>query len=437
MPQTTGDPQIALQQLAEMLKGQGLTSPLTIPTVPGQSSGFTPSFDPSRTPTPIPQQPKLPMVPFQSQPQGQTEFRTKGGARSAGIQSFGANLTSLINTVEQRQHDKKAALAEGYVTQIHDLLNSGDPQDRQKAMALLEDSKIAKTLKDGLGYEQAMEPSEPPSPEQVGVYRGMQKVAKKGQQGGPQPGMQPILPHADPVTQARAAFASAMLEKMKKDPSSIGSMGTALGFPGNVSSLSGSQISQAEQAAAGLIISPKEMAGMDLSRQIETTKVLGSAFNTILRANEMQARVDAMMAVAKMQTEGRTADVEKQIQGMMDRAKLVAGTQKDLRSSINSFLNTKDTRDMYKGLATTMLNNKAKLQNAMQSNPSMLNLLFGSSGATQQMIQQLDNMSNYYMILGEGAGGMQPGEGISIPQGVSPTDFLTDPTSMDNLGTEQ
>lgn len=131
----------------------------------------------------------------QAQPQGQmgpgTQMPFSQRAPNPPTPSGGAisRIMGLVNQHEQKDHNKKAALAENYMLQINSLLASGDPKDQEKASLILSDPKIQKILKTGLEYV-PLEEEVPP--EAQGVQAAMQKIMGKGQQAKPQ--MRPILP---------------------------------------------------------------------------------------------------------------------------------------------------------------------------------------------------------------------------------------------------
>jgi hypothetical protein len=92
-----------------------------------------------------------------------------------------------VNAHQQKEHDKKATLAEGYYTQISDLMAT-DPntpegkKSHEQAQHYMDDPKIRKMLYEGLNWKPLEE--EPP-PEAVGVQAGIQKQKAKEQKKQP------------------------------------------------------------------------------------------------------------------------------------------------------------------------------------------------------------------------------------------------------------
>jgi hypothetical protein len=180
----------------------------------------------------------------------------------------------MFNTIGQKEHQKKAAMAENYLMQINGLLASGDPQDKQKAMMILEDPKIRKILKTGLEYV-PLEEEVPP--EAHGVQTAIQKIQQKGGQQQQKPQMQPIIPQASQEQQLKSAMQSAMLQKIKQDPASA------------ISMMGGSQLSSAEQHAdefykSGLGLSPADIQTMTAQEKLAGLKIYEQATGAAMRA---------------------------------------------------------------------------------------------------------------------------------------------------------
>jgi len=182
----------------------------------------------------------------------------------------------MFSALGEKEHNKKAALAENYLMQINSLLASGDPSDKQKAMMILEDPKIRKVLKTGLEYV-PLEEEVPP--EAKGVQTAIQKIQKQGggqqqpqgaPQGGQQPQRQPILPQASQEQQLKSAMTAALLQKIKQDPASA------------ISMMGQSQLSAAEQHASefyksGLGFSPQQVELMNAKEKLEGMKLYEQA----------------------------------------------------------------------------------------------------------------------------------------------------------------
>ena len=264
------------QMLGSVGKATGATEGGTSP-IPGQiPPGPTPTirFDPSgagrgpiTTAGPV-QRPQMP----QTGSQGLGEYGTRTGAVNAGLTSLGNSLTGIFNTVEQKEHAKKAALAENYLMQINGLLASGDPNDRKKAEMILEDPKIRKILKTGLEYV-PLEEEVPP--EAHGVQSAVRKIAGQ-QQPQQQPQKRPMIPQPSQEQQLKAALTSAMLQKIKQDPASA------------ISMMGGSQLSSAEQHAdefykAGLGLSPADLSTMTAQEKLAGLKIYEQAVGAAIR----------------------------------------------------------------------------------------------------------------------------------------------------------
>lgn len=208
-------------------------------------------------------------------------FANRGEATNAGLVSLGNSLSGMFNAIGQKEHAKKAAMAENYMLQINGLLASGDPNDRQKAMMILEDPKIRKILKTGLEYV-PLEEEVPP--EATGVQGAIQKIQK--QQSGQQPGgqqpqaqggrTQPIIPQASQEQQLKAAMTSALLQKIKQDPAS------AITMMGQ-SQLDSSEKHAEEFYKAGLGLSPVDIQSMNAKEKLEGLKIYEHAVGAAIR----------------------------------------------------------------------------------------------------------------------------------------------------------
>src|SRR5437016_1896006 len=250
--------------------------------LPGGSGPVSPSptitFNPTGGGTslahgPAPERPGIPRTGGESL----GSFRSQTQATNAGLVSLGNSLSGIFSSIEQKEHAKKAALAENYMTQISALLASGDPQDKQKAMMVLEDPKIRKILKTGLEYV-PLEEEVPP--EATGVHSAIQKIGGAKPQGGApqgvQPRMQPMLPHQSSEQQLNAAITNALLQKIKQDPAAA------------ISMMGGSQLSSAEQHAnefykAGLGLSPADLQTMTANEKLAGLKIYEQAVGAAIR----------------------------------------------------------------------------------------------------------------------------------------------------------
>jgi hypothetical protein len=281
------NPQQIMQAIQQMLagitqatsktSGGPVNAPSTTPA-PSPNISFNPSGAGSSMPI-SPNRPPATQIP-QTGSQGIGEYATKRGALNAGLTSLGNSLSGMFGAIEQKEQAKKSALAENYMLQINALLASGDPQDKQKAMAILEDPKIRKILKTGLEYV-PLEEDVPP--EAKGVATAQQKIAsgKAPQIGGGQqqqqpPQRRPIIPQASQQDQLKAAMTSALLQKIKQDPASA------------ISMMGASQLSSAEEHAAefykaGLGLDPATIATMTSQEKLQGMKMLETATNAAIK----------------------------------------------------------------------------------------------------------------------------------------------------------
>src|SRR6266404_4541265 len=193
VPGQSDDSAKIMQAIQQMLSGVGKVTgatggggspvqPGTTPPPPQATIQFRPGGGGSG---PIQTAPLRPYTPM-PQTEQTGEQSTRSGQVNAGLTSLGNSLSGIFNTIGQKEHAKKAALAENYLMQINGLLASGDPGDKQKAMMILEDPKIRKVLKTGLEYV-PLEEEVPP--EAHGVQSAIQKIQKGGsgqKPGGPQ-----------------------------------------------------------------------------------------------------------------------------------------------------------------------------------------------------------------------------------------------------------
>jgi len=283
--QTSDDSAKIMQAIQKMLSGVrqmtgagGGGSPVqpgTTPPPPGATIQFRPGGGGSGPITTAPPRPYTPM-PMTEQTGEQS---TRSGQVNAGLTSLGNSLSGIFNTIGQKEHAKKAALAENYLMQINGLLASGDPGDKQKAMMILEDPKIRKILKTGLEYV-PLEEEVPP--EAHGVQSAIQKIQKQGagqKPGGQpqgQPQRQPIMPQPSQEQQIKAALQSAILQKIKDDPGSA------------ISMMGASQLSSAEEHASefyksNLGLSPADLQTMTAQEKLAGLKVYEQAVGAAIR----------------------------------------------------------------------------------------------------------------------------------------------------------
>src|SRR6266576_3116209 len=255
--------------------------------LPGGSGPVSPSLTITFNPTgggtslahgPAPERPGIPRTGGESL----GSFRSQTQATNAGLVSLGNSLSGIFSSIEQKEHAKKAALAENYMMQINSLLASGDPQDKQKAMMVLEDPKIRKILKTGLEYV-PLEEEVPP--EATGVHSAIQKIGSgKGaapqggapQGRGTQPRMQPMLPQQNAEQQLKAAMTNALLQKIRQDPAAA------------ISMMGGSQLTSAEEHAnefykAGLGLSPADLQTMTANEKLAGLKIYEQAVGAAIR----------------------------------------------------------------------------------------------------------------------------------------------------------
>lgn len=230
-------------------------------------------------------------------------FKDRGTATNAGLVSLGNSLSGIFNAVGQKEHAKKAAMAENYLLQINGLLASGDPKDREKAMMILEDPKIRKTLKTGLDYV-PLEEEKPP--EAQGVESAVKKIQAQGQPKGgqpPPPQKQPMLPQPSTQQKIQQVMQNALLQKLQQDPASA------------ISMMGGSQLTGAEQRASefyekGLGLSPNQVSGMNLQEKLTGMKVYESMMRDALKFELDKYKAD------------------KSYEGKVDSAKVLANSRK-------------------------------------------------------------------------------------------------------------
>lgn len=261
--------------------------------VPEKSPQFNmspPSASGAQTP-PLNFAPPAASVPTpQTGSQSIGDFRTRSAARNAGMVSLGNSITGIVNSVTQRQQQKKAALAENYMMQIGNLLASGDPKDRQKAEMILEDPKILKTLDKGLNYRPLQEQV---PPEAIGVNAAFQKI-KQNMAGNKnalagdvarKPQQRPVLPQPTQGAQIQAMMNNAIMQRMKKDP------GFAFQLAKQTMLTSGEQAS-AEESQAGLTTSPAAQAQMDFQVTLAKDTAMQSV---IVEAQKAQSEMDRQL----------------------------------------------------------------------------------------------------------------------------------------------
>jgi len=301
----------SIQQVYQRAAGQANPAGSQPNFTPGQVNPLTPTI--TFNPQGAPGQPMSYVKPSPYPSNSPTGSQSIGGfgnkreAVNAGLVSLGNSLSSLFGAAEQKEHQKKATMAENYMMQINSLLASGDPQDRQKAMTILEDPKIRKILKTGLDYVPLEEP-EPPPPEAVGVATAVNKIKTNMQNQPPQqPKMQPVLPQPSAQDKLKAAVTNALLQKIQQDPASALTM------------MGGSQLSSAEQRAsefykAGLGLSPAQADALTLREKLAGMRT----YETIMKD------------LLKMQVDLYKAGLAKDIAKGHDQAKITAQGMADV-----------------------------------------------------------------------------------------------------------
>lgn len=282
-------PEAIIQSIQKMLEGLGTATGATASeglSLPRGSAPVSPTpnitFDPRVGVSIQTAQPRPSVAMPRTGGESIGDFRSKTQATNAGLVSLGNSLSEMFNAAGAREHAKKANMAENYMMQINGLLASGDPNDKQKAMMILEDPKIRKILKTGLDYVPIEE--EVP-PEAQGVRSAVQKISGQGggQQGGQQPQgqpqqpqRQPIIPQASQEQQLRAAMTSALLQKIKQDPASA------------ITMMGQSQLSSAEKHAdefykSGLGLSPAQIESMNVQEKLAGFKIYEQAIGAAIR----------------------------------------------------------------------------------------------------------------------------------------------------------
>lgn len=282
--------------------GGGGTSFLPGTVAPGPSANinFNPLGSPGGPIQTAPPRPPMGIPPSGGESIG--NFKDRTTTTNAGLVSLGNSLSGIFNTLGQKEHAKKAAMAENYLLQINSLLASGDEKDRQKAMMILEDPKIRKTLKTGLEYV-PLEEEVPP--EAQGVQSAVKKIAD-GQQK-----KQPILPQPSTQQKVQAAMSNAILQKLQQDPASA------------ISMMGGSQLTSAEERASefyekGLGLSPNQVSAMTLQEKLTGMKV----YEGMMR-DTLKYQIDLYKT-------------DKAYQGKVDTAKILANARKYWADQVRS-----------------------------------------------------------------------------------------------------
>jgi len=258
--------------------------PAATPTyTPGSVAPLTPiNFNPTGAPgAPISvARPAALPPPVQTGSQSIGAFGNKREAVNAGLVSLGNSLSSLFGRAEQKEHDKKAAMAENYMMQINSLLASGNPQDREKAQTFMDDPKIRKVLKDGLNWQPLTEPA---PPEAVGVHTAVNKIAQ-GAQAQPPPGGRAVMPQASLASQIQASIQNAVLQDLKNNPEK------ALKMAGS-DTLSAAETRTSDLIQHGFQLSPAQTQAMSLQEKFRAMHV----YETIMK-DTLKMQVDMYRA---------------------------------------------------------------------------------------------------------------------------------------------
>jgi hypothetical protein len=312
----------------------GMLAPGNVPPIPGSNISFNPGGAPGSPLTHAPPRPAGGVPPTGSQSIG--HFANRGEATNAGLVSLGNSLTGLFGAAEEKEHNKKAAMAENYMTQITSLLASGDPKDREKAQMFMDDPKIRKILKTGLEYV-PLEEEKPP--EAQGVQTAMQKIVGMGKGGQPpKPQMQAVMPRSSQADQLKSAMTSALLQKIQQDPASA------------ITMIGGSALSSTEERAkqfyeSGLGMSPAQYATMTAAERMQGMKLY-----------EGVAR-EALKAQIDIYKSGQT------YKGKIDSAKIFAATRDRMTDAVKAMKDKKGASanfaagaKVYSGIASDYLN---------------------------------------------------------------------------------
>jgi hypothetical protein len=234
--------------------------PMPVPSGQPQQQQPQAQAQPQQAASQLPQARQAPYTPL---PQG----RGPGGV-----------ILGLINTAEQRSHEKKAALAEGYYTQINDLLATGDPKDKEKAQHFLDDPKIRKMLNEGMNWQPLTE--EPP-PEALGIQRANQKIQQK--QTTKQKLMQMLMPRQQPqAPQGRAIIPG---------PSQASQQAQQLGQAkvATEQAQAGKETAQGEEAKARTAAIGPEVEAKKLAAQAEADRASAEVKKAEQAAKESEA----------------------------------------------------------------------------------------------------------------------------------------------------
>lgn len=250
--------------------GSPMVTPGFAPPPPGPNIGFS-TAGASSGPLPHTGPPPPQGVP-RTGSESIGNFSSKTAATNAGLVSLGNSLSQMFGAIEGKEQQKKAALAENYMLQINSLIASGDPKDREKAMAILEDPKIRKILKTGLEYV-PLEEEVPP--EAQGVASASQKI--QNNQAPTTPKKQPILPQPNQQEQLKAVMSNAIMQKLKQDPAAA------------ISMMGGSQLTAAEQRTSefiqnGLGLSKAQVDTMSFQEKMATMKISEQSLRDMFKA---------------------------------------------------------------------------------------------------------------------------------------------------------
>lgn len=296
--------------------GPAFQAPSPSQVATGQAGFPNIQYDPSRTPGSAPTTAPPPgFVPYQGTgSQSINNFSSQRGATNAGMVSLGNSILGLVNTFEQRDHEKKVMQAQNLMQQVTDFHASGDPGDDRRAISILEDPKNRKILKEGLGYVPYQEKQEPPPPEAIGVQKALARAI--GLTGGnpsmtgqvttpgqipsqntspnqmmppPNGGMRTVLPQPTAAAQFQSALMNAATQKLKNDPSS------ALGMMG-VSQLSSVEQRASEFYEKGLGVSPADVQKMDMAQKMEGIKAYSALFQDLIKQQFETEKFNATQA---------------------------------------------------------------------------------------------------------------------------------------------
>lgn len=311
------------------------------------------------------------------------DFATPAGRTAAGAYDLAANISSAINTIQQKQQQEVFNKASSLASQIGTLLGSGDPHDKEIAYSLLEDKKNLKILEKGIGYFQTFEET---PPEAHGVQAGLQKAQTVLGSKNYKSGMKPVFAQPNAAQQLQAALQQALLQRAKADPNAM--------LP---TQLSSSEQHETQRIAGGLELGPAAEESLSKAERVAMITQVGETMKEYYTAQGAYAK-------QMLDNQGKVNVATINAKAKVDATRIIAAA---------SITRAAQKKDKEKQLTLSM---KTK-QDAMTRAQGEMDTIMGGKGDMQTRTQLMADLKSAglsdiaSLIPGQGTAWLPGGEG--------------------------